>query len=354
MGWSSLRFSDCQRVALKSLVLDDHDLRGVVWRSKASVSGIAFGLITCGILSFGPHNWVWKFLHTLDGILSQNGASEIDFLLPHCTESEISFPLAPMDYPRALFFLRQLIHCSWQRSNPMSGLDLNYTLHSLKATLLSWGPQISSSTCKEQRLQQSRHADPEGSLATYSRDNVWGALEFQRQVGQRIWDGWRFKIAQHRGAQCPLVEPQVSLEKFRKNLPEASFQWFTFRPDSEIIPESADIQESSDDSSSSDSSSSSASASPAPKRKKPLPSQDIPEDLADEVLIGQYRSVLHAMVRAPDNAPWRPQYDGIALKPACGRAMRASEARIVDHVDDSIPMCQHGACRKVWNHMRLA
>ena len=74
----------------------------------------------------------------MDTILSDNGIPDVDFLLPHCDADVVSFPLTPMTYATALFHFRRLIHCPWRSSsNPMTGLDLNFTLHSLKATLLS-------------------------------------------------------------------------------------------------------------------------------------------------------------------------------------------------------------------------
>ena len=44
MAWASLRFSDAQRVDLNKLVFSDHDLRGLVWRSKTSIIGVPFGI----------------------------------------------------------------------------------------------------------------------------------------------------------------------------------------------------------------------------------------------------------------------------------------------------------------------
>ena len=153
MAWASLRFSDAQRIEMGRMVLTETDLRGIVWRSKTTTVGMPFGAVNSGLLSKGAHSWVWKFLKTLDTILQDNGIADIDFLLPHCDANSVSFPLTPMTYATALFHLRRMINCPWRSSvNPMLGLDLNFTLHSLKATLLSWGPQLSNFTHPEQRL----------------------------------------------------------------------------------------------------------------------------------------------------------------------------------------------------------
>lgn len=96
-----------------------------------------------GFLSKGSHNWLWKFLTVLDTILHESGAQDVDFLLPAMDEDGPLYPLVPMDYATALFYLRLYLSCPWrQRQDPLHGTQLNFTLHSLKATLLSWGPQI--------------------------------------------------------------------------------------------------------------------------------------------------------------------------------------------------------------------
>ena len=50
----------------------------------------------------------------------------------------------------------------------------------------------------------------------YGRDSVWGSLRYQNTVIQEIHKGWRPKTAQHRGGQFPLIEPEVTLERYRK------------------------------------------------------------------------------------------------------------------------------------------
>jgi hypothetical protein len=69
----------------------------------------------------------------------------------------------------------------------------------------------------------------------------------------------------------------------------------------------------------------------------------------DEVLIGRCRSVIHALVQAQDGASWRPQWQGVALKPACGRQMKDFEAELIDRLDSNMQLCQHAACRKIWH-----
>lgn len=43
--WGSLRFSDAQRINLRSLVYNGENLRGLSWRTKTTNRGQAFGVI---------------------------------------------------------------------------------------------------------------------------------------------------------------------------------------------------------------------------------------------------------------------------------------------------------------------
>eukprot|EP00435_Cladocopium_sp_Y103_P007822 s1338_g2.t1 len=361
MAWASLRFSDAQRIEMARMVLTDGELRGVIWRSKTTTLGMPFGAINSGLLSKGAHSWMWKYIRTLDEILHQNGVSDVDFVLPHCDADHVTTPLVPMTYATALFHLRRLIHCPWRSSsNPMLGLDLNFTLHSLKATLLSWGPQLAMHTNPEQRLQQGHHVSQSSSLAVYSRDNVWGALDFQRQIIQQVRNGWRPQIAQHRGSQRPLQEPPVTVETFSKQLPEYDFQWFDFRePASLVVDPPEQIAEEDQDSDSSSSSTSSTSDAEDEKPSEPqeraaAPSKPFGQKgiFPDTLVYGQYRCVVHAMIAADESAHWLPKRDGVHLKPACGRPMK-SNGKILDCVTAAHQLCQHAACRKHWAHFNL-
>ncbi|CAL1127580.1 unnamed protein product [Cladocopium goreaui] len=200
MAWGSLRFSDAQRLDLQKIIYHDGTMRGVIWRSKTAVSGMPLAVAAEGFLSKGSHNWLWKFLTVLDTVLAKSGLSDVDFLLPLMDEDGPVYPLQPMDYATALFYLRKFLGCPWsQRPDPLQHLKLNFTLHSLKATLLSWGPQLHEKVTPEQRLSQGHHSDPNSSLDTYSRDVVWTSLTYQRKMIQEVQSGWRPAIAQHRG-----------------------------------------------------------------------------------------------------------------------------------------------------------
>ena len=346
MAWASLRFSDAQRMDIDKVVLSDTNLRGVVWRSKTSAVGVPFGILSAGFLSHGAHNWVWKFLSTLDTFYHNNQVQvqAIDFLLPDCTLDQICLPIEPMTYATAL------LHCPWRSGpSPLHGLDLNFSIHSLKATFLSWGPQLHEHTTPEQRLLQGHHASQSSSLAVYSRDSVWGALAFQTQVLLRVQSGWRPQIAQHRGSQQPLKEPPVLLERFSKPLPVYEFRWFSLTTSPALdTPDETPIAEGSCESSSSSSDSDSSVSATRPVAPKPL--KVVPETL----LIGQYRYVAHAMIPADPADTWRPCRHGIFLKPACGRPMKASLGKVVEEISPDMQLCQHAACRRLWAHFQIS
>jgi len=98
--------------------------------------------------------------------------------------------------------------------------------------------------------------------------------------------------SQHRGSQAPMLE-SMELEKFAKPLQSFNFQWFRFNVSAEMTP--PDFLDSSDSSSesSSDSSADDEVLEPRPKTSMDLGPSDV-----DEVLVGRYRSVVHALVRA--------------------------------------------------------
>ena len=231
MTWSSLRFSDVQRLNIESLVLTDVELRGMVWRSKTRSNGHPFGITCSGLCSTGSFTWLVKFLRTWDALLAESGCSTWDFLIPQLSEQGTLLSHEPLDYTSALRIFREMLYTPWKRfsgPHPLEEMHLNYTLHSPKATLLSFGPQLGTAVDSDDRLQQGHHADPRKSLHLYGRDSVWGALRYQQIVAQQVRTGFRPKTAQHRGGQTPLVEPQVTLECFKKQAVEYAYRYLPF------------------------------------------------------------------------------------------------------------------------------
>ena len=231
IAWSSLRFSDAQRLNVASLVLTDSELRGMVWRSKTRANGHPFGIVSCGICSTGSFTWLVKFLRTWDTLLAASSIESCDFLIPDLSEDGTWLSHEPLDYASALSIFRRMLQTPWKTfvgPHPLNNLQLNYTLHSLKATLLSFGPQLGQAVDPDDRLQQGHHADPRKSLHLYGRDSVWGSLRYQQTVITKIREGFRPKTAQHRGGQSPLVEPPVTVELFKKQASTYEYRWLPF------------------------------------------------------------------------------------------------------------------------------
>ena len=233
--WAGLRFADSQRLRLDSLVFSHVELRGLIWRSKTSAAGHPFAIQASGICSLGSFSWLFNFLVTWDRILRSQkiqNAESVDFLLPSMEVDGSFYRFEPLDYAAAMRVFRYMIMTPWKRfqgPHPLSQVQLNYTLRSLKATLLSFGPQLGALVQDSDRLLQGHHADPKKSLNLYGRDSVWGALRFQQTVITEIRKGWRPKTAQHRGGQFPLVEPSFTLETYKKEAPEHAFKILFYR-----------------------------------------------------------------------------------------------------------------------------
>ena len=355
MVFSGLRFADLQRVNLHSLVFTPTEVRGTCWRSKISVHGHPFGVVCSGFLSRGSHTWLWKFLSVLDTFLDECRPQTPDFLLPACSLQEILEPYRAMSYAAALRYLRYFLHCPWRSSqSPILGLEINFTIHSLKATLLSWGPQVGAAVTDAERLRQGHHQDLNSSLELYGRDSVWSALRYQHALVAEVHKGFRPKIPQHRGAQCPLVEPTVVLEQFKKDIPTFDFQWFDFQQqtpnaqpetlEDDLVDEVLSIAASTSSAASS-STSSCCSQPPPSKRRAHSPDEET------HLLLAHTRGVVHAMVPTSDRHYWRPMREGQRLKPACGRMMRESQATFLVDLDPALEFCQHPGCRKIWQNL---
>ena len=150
----------------------------------------------------------------------------------------------------------------------------SYTLHSLASTFLAWSSQIPSEVTPEERHIQGHHAMPQSSMRRYSRDDAFLQLKLQRTIRSKVLSGWRPETAQHRGAQKPLQELPVLVERFRKqSLPH---EWQKFQFNAHPIPDealsdppliSSEVTSASSSSSSSSSESSDSDASPTPKRQ---------------------------------------------------------------------------------------
>ncbi len=115
---------------------------------------------------------------------------------------------------------------------------------------------------------------------------------------QKIRTGFRPKTAQHRGGQKPLVEPQVTLECFKKQAIEYVYRYLPFSaPNPTIEVDEAPLTEDICSSSASESDGSSQPNEEVDAQEKPVTlSQTYADSEFDEIILAKHRRVTHAMV----------------------------------------------------------
>ena len=356
--WGSLRFSDAQRINLRSLVYNGENLRGLSWRTKTTNRGQAFGVLAQGLLSQKSFHWMHRYLLTLDAVLDRVGTDYIDYLMPDVVDQTgVALPIRPMSYATAMKWLRYCIRVPWKQQTG-SRLDPSvFTIHSCKATVLSWSAQQAHLLTEESRLQQGHHRiGSKGSLRLYSRDDVHPALRLQGILRESILQGWRPTVPQHRGSQSALVEPTVGvIEQYSKNGSD-EFQvvsfWCTTRTD-HLITTAADrhTREESESSSSSDSSASSSS-SDKEKKKSTKTAARAPATYAQLCCGVTHFGVGHAMV--PDDSTQESSliWQDLPWKTACGRRLsKATEMMDVSQCNQVHAFCNNPGCRRAWNSL---
>ena len=136
-------------------------------------------------------------------------------------------PLGPMSYAKGLSWLRYFLGFPWLQEPPEIP-QTNYTLHSLKTTLLSFANQLPHISDTDRRRQGNHRGGPGASMELYSRDDVEGALRLQLQVRLAVLDGKRFTTPQHRGGQLPLKAIPVHVEFFSKEMGSKPWGFFNF------------------------------------------------------------------------------------------------------------------------------
>ena len=108
----------------------------------------------------------------------------------------------------------------------------NYTLHSLKVTMLSWMAQLDLPL--PARTLQGHHALA-GSMQLYSRDDVWPALRAQLSVWEAIHRGFTPMLPQHRGGQNPLQETLPAMSGFSWTQRTATPSCFVLTSDAQFF-----------------------------------------------------------------------------------------------------------------------
>ena len=278
-------------------------------------------MVKSGLLSKGTWTWIHKILSTLDKLYAEENPHDIDFAMPTFgNQDTLIVPFDAMTYAEALFYIRYYMALPWSQQGISASLHTkSYSVHGLKATILSWAAQ--ANLPETDRRIHGKYRPAQASVQLYSRDDILGSLGVQTALIEQITNGWRPVTPLSRGGQITMTEPSFVLEQFKKDRDCPEWRFFLFNQASSLQP-LADIVEISDDivdqvseSSSSESSSSSSSASdiesqPAPK-KKPRTSSKCDLGPAEEALVGLHRKTWHIMVPAalerPDLPFWQDQ-----------------------------------------------
>lgn len=345
--WSGFRWSDMQRTAPSTLQWSGTELRGLAWRTKTSSAGCPFGFISCGFLSHGTFSWTLRFLQTLDQMLASENLDSIDFLIPSFhRDGSIRIPIQAMTYSEGLGFLRHFLQLPWKmQSSTLSCNPSSYTLHGLKSTMLSWASQLSIN--EEWRRLQGHHRAANSSVRLYSRDDVHLAIKLQKQVLSDIQSNWRPVTPLARGSQQAMQEPSFTLERFKKEAPVVTWQFFRFNDSTPTciaendIPSSEMIECVSSSDSSSDSSSESDSESETPRRRKQKRVSKPTEHVsAEEATCGLFRNTWHILREWSDDP----------IISACGKSYRHSSIQVHPALQlaSHQNLCQHPGCVKGW------
>ena len=315
MIWSGLRYSDLQRVTIKSIVCSPTEIRGISWRTKTCSKGQPWGARASGFLSVGTATWLSRFVQEWDRVLASQNCDDMDFVIPHFQSDVLVQPFQPMSYPTALYWFRLFLTIPWKRNSATASVDTaSYSIHGMKATLLSWASQLCHQgiITEEMRRLQGHHKPIQHSVSLYSRDDVNGQLELQRRIIHQIVTGWRPITPQHRGAQMPASEPMVSLERYRKQLGEIQLSILHW---TDTCPKqvASQVDESSDSDSSDTSSDSDSSESTAPPEPKTQPNS------GHLLAIGIHRFVHHALIARADKSTDICHWNDVPVQTACGK-----------------------------------
>lgn len=343
MIWSGLRYSDLQRVTVKSIVCSPTEIRGISWKTKTCSKGQPWGARASGFLSVGSVTWLSKFIQGWDAILASQPGGDLDFVIPQFHEEQIMQPYQPMSYPMALHWFRKFLTIPWKRSSLTESMDTSsYTIHGMKATLLSWSAQLCHQgvVTEEMRRLQGHHKPIQHSVSLYSRDDVNGQLELQRRLVQQVVSGWRPITPLHRGAQMPASEPTVVLERFRKSLETIQLSvlyWIDTVP----TQVTSQVELSSDSDSASTSSSSSSSNSSHEEKPRSQPKEN------SMLAIGIHRFLHHAMIECTDKKSDVCKWYDIPVQTGCGRRFVSSRITLMEaFTPPEGTCCMHRGCQQ--------
>ena len=201
--WSSLRFGDAQHLHLQDIFIDADSIRGVAYRTKTK-KYMPFGCLVSGLCKMPLHQcWVFHWLHTMTSqvTLCRDTSDFPDYIFMSLTTGKVR----PMSYAETLSQLRSLL-LQWDKIPPEQCLQ--YTLHSMKVTLLAFWRQADFSL--EARHLQGHHVFAPSSTL-YGRDDIAPILTTQFAFVERVHSGWRPRTPVLRGVSYVASEPEVDL-----------------------------------------------------------------------------------------------------------------------------------------------
>ena len=258
-------------------------------------------------------------------------------------------PLRPMSYAAALFHFRQALSIPWRGQSLTQSIHApSYTIHGMKSTFLSWASQLAQKglVTEEQRRQQGHHKPVQASVSLYSRDDTHAQIKYHHTLIYQLQTGWRPCLPQHRGSQLPTLEPTVTLEAFRKELPAYEFQTIRVQSGGTVVKTILDSKHPVEiDSDSSDAASSSSSSSDSSEEEV----AKVAHPKSSLVCLGRFRSVTHAMILSATDKPTIATWQSKAIQTACGVRFSQDRISLSDVVIDSneLTFCQHRACHKL-------
>ena len=210
MCWGGLRFSDAQRLDLRSVVCSEDSIRGRCWRTKSSPRGMCWGFLRRGCLA---RDWGGVFFKLIADVRGKYPRR--DFLL--------AAKGRPMTYTQCLAHLRRCLVVFGGLDQPSAAV---FTLHSLKTTILCWGLQLNLP--ETDRGAQGHHRYPAPGVSKcvprYGRDDIEPQLRCQRQVLDAVDRRWVPNVPVDRGLHflqlettcsapaTPVVPPPVTQE----------------------------------------------------------------------------------------------------------------------------------------------
>eukprot|EP00435_Cladocopium_sp_Y103_P000437 s3697_g1.t1 len=342
-AWASLRFGDMQRCDIASLNLADGTLRGSCFQTKVTKRGQPFAIILAGFAaSSSKTSWVKFWLQQLQAASRRVAPFKPDFLIPSWTSNAVPAFETPLSYVAALRALRWAIQTPWTSPMLSPSEAQQFTLHSLKVTLLSAAAQLRLDE-RARRLQGHHKVD---SVQLYSRDDTIDAIWLQEQVSIQVRAGWRPTRPVARGSQRPTLEPPFHLRP--SQLPndldfpmDATLEDFQFVPDLPANPVTHWLADEISDSASSDTSSVSELSSEDEGRIEEQTAA------ATHLVTNGPPGCTHAMVPATVLSPDSRTFDiaGSRFMSACGAPIRASA--FASSADTVKWPCHKLACRKL-------